>query len=119
MVILSAVVIRSMLTNKVIETTGDGAISYTYETEREKLSDALYQALLESFVREEIKFEYAKIPENLVKILEENGQFECTLVNPDDNGYAIYDIAPVGKGFKFTLKLSNVNGAYELIGPEE
>lgn len=119
MVILSAVVIRSMLTSKVIETAGDGAVDYIYETEREKLSDALYLALLESFVSEEIKFEYAKIPENLMKILEENGQFECTLINPDDNGYAIYDVRPIGKGFKFTLKLSNVNGSYELIRPEE
>lgn len=119
MVILSAVVIRSMLTSKVIEVAGDGAIEYAYETEREKLSDALYLALLESFVSEEIKFEYAKIPENLMKILDENGQFECTLVNPDDEGYAIYDVTPIGKGFKFTLKLSNVNGSYELICPEQ
>lgn len=113
-VIISAVVIRSVSTDNLVGRATDGALETEYETQKEKLIAALYHALLESFVSEKIEFQYAKIPEILVEILDEEGEFESQLINPDDNGFAIYEISPKGKNIKFKLTISNKNGAYEI-----
>lgn len=114
LVILAAVTITSMYNNKIIETTQEGAIDYEYEQEKEKISDALYVAILQSFIEESISIDYSKVPENVAKILNDGGQFECQLVNADDNGYSVYNITPTGKNFYFVLRMSNANGQYEL-----
>ena len=81
-----------MYNNKIIETAQEGAIDYEYEQEKEKISDALYVAILQSFIEESISIDYSKVPENVAKILNDGGQFECQLVNADDNGYSVYNI---------------------------
>ena len=74
----------------------------------------MYQALLQSFIDESISFDYTQIPENVIEILNETGQFTCELVNADDNGYSVYNIRPVGRNFYFILRMSNENGQYDL-----
>ena len=103
-----------MYKNRIIETAEERAIDYVYEQEKEKINDALYQALWKSFIDESISFDYTKIPGNVIEILNNSGQFECELVNADDEGYSVYNIKPKGKNFHFVLRMSNTNGQYDL-----
>lgn len=114
MVILSAVVIITIRNDDIVGLTATGTVDYAYEEEKEKISDAIYQALIQSFIRDDINFNYAQVPEKMKEILEATGQFECELINSDDNGYSIYHITPVEKGFYFILRMSHTNGDYTI-----
>lgn len=103
-----------MYNNRIIETAQEGAINYEYEQEKERISDALYVAILQSFIEESISIDYSKVPANVAQILNDGGQFTCELVNADDNGYSVYNITPAGRNFYFVLRMSNTNGQYEL-----
>ena len=98
-----------------VEHSMTGATEYSYEQEKEIIGTAIYEAMLQTFVSDAIAFDYKKVPENLAKSLSEKGQFQCELINDDDNGKTIYRITPTGKNFHFILKMSNTSGEYELI----
>ena len=118
LVILTAVVINSLKSDKIVEHSMTGATDYAYEQEKELIGTAIYEAMLQTFVSDAITFDYKKVPENLAKSLSEKGQFQCELINDDDNGKTIYRITPTGKNFHFILKMSNTSGEYDLI-PEQ
>lgn len=114
LVILSAITIKTLYDNKIIKTASEGAEDYLYEEEREIISDAIYQAMLQSFISETISFDYKQLSGHLAQALNENGQYECEVVNEDDNGYSVYHVKPKGKGFYFVLRMNNQSGQYNL-----
>lgn len=114
LVIIAAVAVKNIYDSNVIDKAEDGALDYAYEQEKEKISEALYVATIQSFIEETIEFDYSEMAQKVTTILNDSGQFTCTLIDDDVDGYSIYNVVPEGKGFYFVLKISNSNGSYEL-----
>lgn len=114
LIILSAIAIREMINQNLVQMTISSAEEYKVSEDRESIMLAINEALLEAISETEIslgeKFSYEEMPEKIKQILEKN-KFKVEIEL--DGEEVIYNITTENK-LSFRLILNRKTGKHEL-----